>query len=151
MPLINAYIELARKDKKSMEKYTRIQVAAFFKRLNEITIKLKINGYEYDFEEVDWQSGTGVITTSFEEPACDSGCCGYETVYEKIPIKYLFDDNWETTLKFDQTVAEARKLAEEKEKKIIATRKAQEKSIREKAQRKQTYLQLQAEFENEVN
>ena len=104
-----------------MVEYTQIQIAAFFKRLDKIATKLEIDGFEFDFEEANWESGTGVIIVSFEDYHSGCSCCEYETLHGEIPVKYLFDDNWENTLKLDQA----------------------------KAQRKQRYLELKTEFENE--
>lgn len=126
-----------------MVEYTQIQIAAFFKRLDKIATKLQIDGFEFDFEEANWESGSGVIIVSFEDYH------SYETLHGEIPVKYLFDDDWENTLKLDQAIADATKLAKEKEREIAAAKKAKEKKEREKAQRKQRYLELKTEFENE--
>ena len=101
----------------------------------------------YDEYDDEWHGeASGHINTSYEERACSRGCCGYETHYEEIPIKYLFDDNWRETLAADQAQAiEDQHLKYEAERAAKAKRLAAEEAAR-KAQRHEEYLRLRQEF-----
>ena len=101
----------------------------------------------YDEYEDKWVGEVeGHINTSYQRPVCGRGCCGYETFYEKIPAKYLFDNNWRTILAADQAqAAEDLRLKQAAEEAAKAKRQAAEEQAR-LARRRQQYLQLQKEF-----
>jgi hypothetical protein len=95
------------------------------------------------------------ITDQYEKPACGRGCCGYETVYEKLYLPLACIDNPEKWIAEEtqavKEATEARKLAETQAAKE-ATRKKAEKAeaarIAKEEKEKKQLAELKAKYEN---
>lgn len=101
----------------------------------------------YDDEHIDFEGtrfdepDTATFEVSWEQAACGRGCCGYETITKKIPLRYLWDADWADQHKAAQEAERKAKEEADRQKKIREAQKqvllaeAKKASARQDAER----------------